>query len=89
MDLPDPGMEPTSPALQADTLLSEPPGKSIFTASYQLTRRSGFLVCVFPGVYVPMPALRLKKKSFHTYLSCWTSQSLEHASMNLNIPERS
>ena len=26
-DLPDPGMEPRSPALQADTLPSEPPGK--------------------------------------------------------------
>ena len=27
-DLPDPGIEPGSPALQADALLSEPPGKS-------------------------------------------------------------
>ena len=27
-DLPDPGFEPGSPALQADALLSEPPGKS-------------------------------------------------------------
>ena len=26
-DLPDPGMKPRSPALQADSLLSEPPGK--------------------------------------------------------------
>ena len=26
-DLPDAGIEPTSPALQADSLLSEPPGK--------------------------------------------------------------
>jgi len=26
-DLPDPGIEPTSPALQADFLPSEPPGK--------------------------------------------------------------
>ena len=26
-DLPDPGMEPGSPTLQADALLSEPPGK--------------------------------------------------------------
>ena len=29
MDLPDPGIEPRSPALQADTLTSEPPGKPI------------------------------------------------------------
>ena len=27
-DLPDPGVEPTSPALQADSLSSEPPGKT-------------------------------------------------------------
>ena len=27
--LPDPGIEPTSPALQADSLLSEPSGKGI------------------------------------------------------------
>ena len=27
-DLPDPGIEPRSPALQVDSLLSEPPGKS-------------------------------------------------------------
>ena len=26
-DLPDPGIKPRSPALQADSLLSEPPGK--------------------------------------------------------------
>ena len=30
-DLPDPGMEPLSPALQADALSSEPPGKPINT----------------------------------------------------------
>ena len=36
-DLPDPGIEPGSPALQADTLTSEPPGKPIaLTASTQL-----------------------------------------------------
>ena len=28
-DLPDPGIEPGSPTLQADSLPSEPPGKSI------------------------------------------------------------
>ena len=28
-DLPDPGIEPRSPALQADVLSSEPPGKPV------------------------------------------------------------
>ena len=30
-DLPDPGIEPRSPALQANSLLSEPPGKPSLT----------------------------------------------------------
>ena len=29
-DLPDPGIEPRFPTLQADTLPSEPPGKTVF-----------------------------------------------------------
>ena len=28
-DLPDPGIEPRSPALQVDALISEPPGKQV------------------------------------------------------------
>ena len=31
-DLPDPGTEPGSPALEADALTSEPPGKPMFTS---------------------------------------------------------
>ena len=31
-DLPDPGIEPGSPTLQADALPSEPPGKSTLSA---------------------------------------------------------
>ena len=34
-DLPDPGIEPGSPALQADTLPSEPPGKQSTHAKCQ------------------------------------------------------
>ena len=30
-DLPDPGIKPRSPAFQADTLTSEPPGKQVFS----------------------------------------------------------
>ena len=36
MDLPNPGIEPRSPALQVDSLLSEPPGKFIKLESYFL-----------------------------------------------------
>ena len=33
-DLPDPGIEPGSPALEADALTSEPPGSSISTMDF-------------------------------------------------------
>ena len=36
MDLPNPGVEPGSPALQVDSLLSEPPGKLIKLESNSL-----------------------------------------------------
>ena len=45
-DLPDPGMESRSPALQADALTSEPPGKPYWTrkAIYKLINLKGMLV---------------------------------------------
>ena len=36
-DLPDPGIEPWSPTFQADTLTSEPPGKSFTCQTYTFT----------------------------------------------------
>ena len=42
-DLPNPGIEPGSPALQADTLPSEPPGKlGVVRGSLQTACRSDF-----------------------------------------------
>ena len=35
-DLPDPGIEPGSPAFQADALTCEPPGKSVLTVTVVL-----------------------------------------------------
>ena len=43
-DLPNPGIEPRSPALQADSLLSEPPGKPKNTGVGSLS----FLKGIFP-----------------------------------------
>ena len=37
-DLPSPGIEPRSPALQADSLWSEPPGKPKVSLDTQLTQ---------------------------------------------------
>ena len=45
-DLPDPGIEPRSPALQADALQSEPPGKPIKETLKERERR----VCVAVGI---------------------------------------
>ena len=36
-DLPDPGIEPGAPALEADTLPSEPPGKSSIMCVYTVS----------------------------------------------------
>ena len=44
-DIPDPGIEPRSPTLQADTLTSEPPGKPNDkepTCQYRKQKRHGF-----------------------------------------------
>ena len=35
--LPDPGIEPGSPTLQADSLISKPPGKPRYKITYQIT----------------------------------------------------
>ena len=35
-DLPNPGIEPRSPTLEADALTSEPPGKPIYALEYDI-----------------------------------------------------
>ena len=42
-DLPDPGIEPRSPALQADALSSEPSGKPSFVTYFKILYRSDIL----------------------------------------------
>ena len=57
-DLPDPGIEPTFPALQVDSLLSEPPGKSpqfsdIIKILLSLGRKLRHIDPPTPGLYLP------------------------------------
>ena len=59
-DLPDPGIEPKSLTLQADTLTSEPPGKPIKKAEHQ--RIDGFeLWCLRRLLRVPWITRRLSQ----------------------------
>ena len=46
-DLPDPGIEPRSPALEADALTSEPPGKSYKYVYYSLVKYSFLITHLF------------------------------------------
>ena len=46
-DLPNPGIKPRSPALQADSLLSEPPGKpNLICTSLILNDAEHFAICL-------------------------------------------
>ena len=50
-DLPDPGIEPRSPALQADALPSEPPGKpSIWTSRIKVLTKCKYFPFLFRGI---------------------------------------
>ena len=55
-DLPDPGIEPGSPELQADSLPSEPPGKPKDTGAGRLSLLQGNLPD--PGIEPGPPALQ-------------------------------
>ena len=55
-DLPDPGIEPRSPALQADSLPSDPPGKAMNTGVGSLPSLGDLLN---PGVKLGSPALQM------------------------------
>ena len=62
-DLPDPGIKPGSPALQADSLLSEPPGKPCgFSKSPLLGRLQSSLwfICWRQTAWIYLAALPLR-----------------------------
>ena len=56
-DLPNPGIEPRTPTLQAYSLLSEPPGKPINTGVGSLSLLQGNLSK--PGIKLGSPALQM------------------------------
>ena len=58
-DLPDPGIEPGSPALQADALTSEPPGKPIVNKKTFISLN----LCVASSVWMAEPSLGIEMYS--------------------------
>ena len=58
-DLPDPGSKPRSPALQADSLPAEPPGKSKNTRVGSLSLLQGNLPDPGPGIELGSPSLQV------------------------------
>ena len=54
-DLPDPGIEPGSPALQADALLSVPPGKPIRYIFFFFFFLLYTIVLVWPYINMHLP----------------------------------
>ena len=71
-NLPDPGIEPRSPALQADSLLSEPPGKG-----------GGNLPGVISGLQSPS-AVILEPKKIKSVIASTFSPSICHDLMELD-----
>ena len=65
-DLPNPGIEPGSPALQADTLTSEPPGKPNFSNHLSLS----FLFLKMPKAQVLTTSLNLISECSLVYTWC-------------------
>ena len=59
-DLPDPGIEPGSPALEADALTSEPPGKPEPYPKMVKLRSQHMCVCVYRQANIEI----LKEKLF-------------------------
>ena len=58
-DLPHPGIEPGSPALQADTLLSEPPGKPSLNhwTTKEVPESGGYSLVVVHGLLIAVTSL--------------------------------
>ena len=53
-DLPNPGIEPESPALQADSLPSEPPGKHVYVYTHTHTHTHTHIY-----IYIPLKCKHL------------------------------
>ena len=69
-DLPDPGIEPRSPALQADSLSTEPPGKISHVDRGYLLEEWPF-TSMEPTLQIHNPRQKEKKKNHHQTNPKW------------------
>ena len=92
-DLPDPGIKPGSPVLQADSLPSEPPGKHEFEQTrvislskpLAIVKDREALIAAVPGVH------EITKS--HTWLSdnnkqCWWKSKMVQLESNMEVPQK-
>ena len=72
-DLPHPGIEPGSPALQADSLLSEPPGKSSWIYKLQFFTKFGkSSTIIYSSIFLPLSFSPLFLEiQLHMYENTW------------------
>ena len=80
-DLPNPGIEPRSPAFQADALTSEPPGKPIIINIYLyilvfMFLFSKFLSSVYNDITCPQ-FIQVQCQSLTIYITKWKLMHLE------------
>ena len=59
-DLPDPAIEPRSPALQADSLPSEPPGKPPFIGNLY-----NYITCIFISINLAYEGTEVRVSTLH------------------------
>ena len=70
-DLPDPGIEPRSPASRADTLTSEPPGKPLLHKDRSKSLSSALIICRMTSLWIPQITVSNQIKSL---IPCWKTE---------------
>ena len=86
-DLPDLGIEPTSPALQADSLLSEPPEKPVKSNSeVKLLSRVQLFATPWTVAYQALPSMGFSRQEHWSGLPFPSPGDLPHPGIKPGSP---